>query len=188
MGKTNKDQALDILVAHSRQADFIGNDPYVTVDCIGIQREITAALDEVEKHGARKAHAKAILENCYLTDEAELVCKPQPEPQRYTIEEAVRLANELSHAVFVYAGYSSDKNNREITKATEAIVQAITGQPKPAPQLDADKVYGLIDAYGSAERKLGSASPYCISQLCNEMREDVADKRAALLAALDMDI
>ena len=139
MTKTNRERALDILVAHSRQADFIGNDPYVTVDCIGIQREITAALDKEERHGARKAHAKAILENCYLTDEAELVCKPQPEPQRYTIEEAVRLANELSHAVFVYAGYSSDKNNREITKATEAIVQAITGQPKQA-QFDAEKV------------------------------------------------
>ena len=55
MSKTNRERALDILVAHSRQADFIGNDQYATVNCIGIQREIRTALDKAERRGARKA-------------------------------------------------------------------------------------------------------------------------------------
>ena len=125
MSKTNKEQALDILVAHSRQADFIGNDPYATVNCIGIQREITAALDKEERRGRRKA-ADVFAENTAL--KAEIACLKYGTQPQFDMSEGTFMGKPFSY-----------------WKEFDVLVHTQCGNlcltlSKPAPQFDAEKV------------------------------------------------
>jgi len=141
--KTNRERALDILVAHSRQADFIGNDQYATVNCIGIQREITAALDKAEKRGKRNEkqwwRERWQNRNKDIIQHIEQQCvPPQPEPQRYSDAEAWKLADALYSATADYVQHDCGETFRAMHTAHHRVVSAIAGQPKP--QFDAEKV------------------------------------------------
>ena len=56
--------------------------------------------------------------------------EPVQVEHQYTIEDAVRLVNELASAVFLCAGYNSGENNRDLIKANKAVVDAIVGKTK----------------------------------------------------------
>ena len=68
---------------------------------------------------------------------------PQPEPQRYTREEATTLADAFYKASYWHFDEASDDNAVKMYDARRAVIDAIAGQPKPA-QFDADIVKGLI--------------------------------------------
>ena len=113
---------------------------------------VTVLVNKAERRGARKA-ADVFAENTAL--KAEIACLKygtQPEPQRYTREEAAHLVNELVHTVFCVAAYNSDENNHDLVKANGTVVDAITGQQKP-PQFDAEEVKRFIMLHGYAFNK-----------------------------------
>ena len=141
MSKTNKEQALDILVAHSRQADFIGNDPYATVNCIGIQREITAALDKEERRGRRKA-ADVFAENTAL--KAEIACLKYGTQPQFDMSEGTFMGKPFSY-----------------WKELDVLVHTQCGNlcltlSKPAPQFDAVRIRRLVHLYGNARFNEGA--------------------------------
>jgi len=66
--------------------------------------------------------------------------KPQPEPQRYTKDEAVMLLYAMKDTASEARSKCSQESLDNALEARRAVIAAITGQPKPAPQFDAEKV------------------------------------------------
>ena len=167
--KTNRERANELLDRYS--ADFVNAKP--------LFRYIATALDKTERRWARKA-AAVFAENTAL--KAEIACLKygtQPEPQRYTREEARKLAAELRGTVEVYGGHAGSANYNAMLLALNAVIDAITGQPKPAPQFNADEVQRLIVKYGKLHTACANTKCFVVDD-CGEMQATYYKLLAAL--------
>ena len=98
-------------------------------------QELGKAYDEIEQ----------LKESNEFHRQACPCCNPQPEPQRYTREEAVALIDAMKDAFYsVWVTFSQSSIDKAL-EARHSLIDAITGQPKPAPQFDAERVSRLLD-------------------------------------------
>ena len=160
MGKTNWERAttvfwrwyntMGLVIPDSRKAELI----------LGIERALNKAdarkysepgyvlgidTEHAEDYGTEAVFKNGIgvvsgffkvpasVVNGHISSESESKCTvKQPEPQRRTREEALVLADRLL----------TSNPGEETTAAFKDVVSAITGQPKPAPEFDAEKIKG----------------------------------------------
>ena len=101
-------------------------------------------MDKAEKRGKRNEkqwwRERWQNRNKDIIQHIEQQCvPPQPEPQRYTREEAEKLASALRDASNITWQTCSQFSVKMELIAWRAVIDAITGQPKPAPQFDMEQ-------------------------------------------------
>ena len=97
MGNKYRETALEIIkkYAQSELPEMVTIDTSIIVSLVGLLLDTASAIKQAEDNGKREATGiDAMMENCFLTDEADLICKPQFDAEK---------VNELIAGLYRYA-------------------------------------------------------------------------------------
>ena len=166
MSKTNKELAsefaktfVDRMAGHGIHIPFWAHQ--------GLYNTAVELMTKAEKRIRKKEHRRYEL----LLSE---LGYPESTP-KYTVCQAEAFADDLVSAAYGVANYNSVENNDDLKEMREAVIGAIAGSDKPAPQFDAEKVRMLIKkyAYHKWSAGVGSGSNSLCSRDYSDAQADI---------------